>query len=256
MAPDPTSPGQLQRAASSEPSTTRPNPFDEDDSSSRKRQRTSLSGSPTQSIDAHAANAAHRALSSANPGGDEARAYRAPEVNMASSAAPRTPEHPPGANQHPHETPSSKVTTINLRNARGASDTASSPNRSSPQPQPVSSRSEADIKESVEDAEIDLVQVPSKEMSTPRSSSPASASPPVEVITIQDDGDEEEVDRIGFGTYNPGISIVGSDQAVPDPTSLFPYNDPEETLSETVQRLSNYISTRKCGLSRHASCHG
>ncbi|KAK7213608.1 hypothetical protein V2G26_020786 [Clonostachys chloroleuca] len=45
------SPDPLQRAGSSEPSSTRPNPFDDSDIASRKRRRTSQSGSPSRSVD-------------------------------------------------------------------------------------------------------------------------------------------------------------------------------------------------------------
>jgi ubiquitin carboxyl-terminal hydrolase 34 len=135
MASDPVSPRQPQRATSSEPGTARPNPFDADDSSSRKRQRTSVSGSPILSTDTDARNTAQQALSSDMRSSDH-------------PAPPQTPEHGSMGQDHPAEPSSSKVTTINLRNARETSEMSSSPT-----PQLAS----ADIKESVEDVETDVV---------------------------------------------------------------------------------------------------
>jgi ubiquitin carboxyl-terminal hydrolase 34 len=212
MASDPVSPRQPQRATSSEPGTARPNPFDADDSSSRKRQRTSVSGSPILSTDTDARNTAQQALSSDMRSSDH-------------PAPPQTPEHGSMGQDHPAEPSSSKVTTINLRNARETSEMSSSPT-----PQLAS----ADIKESVEDVETDVVEVLSKDVPMPRSCT-SSASPPVEVITIQDDGDDSEVQEIGFGFPHPTVSMI-------DPIRLFPFNDQGETLQETVQRLCTYLS--------------
>ncbi|KAI9167392.1 Ubiquitin carboxyl-terminal hydrolase [Paramyrothecium foliicola] len=252
MAPASPSPGQLQRAASSEP-TTRPNPFDDDnDSSSRKRQRTSVSGSPAQSNDAAAdtnagTSAPHILSHAAAAGGEESSTEagrRTSEVDMISDL-PQTSERPSNTDHYPPETPSNKVTTINLRAMQEDGETYMFP-------KPPLSRSQLDqisanrdnVKESVEGAELDLVQPSSNDVETPKSSS-MSDSPAVEVITIQDDGyDEDEADHTNDLAANAGISIVGRRRALSDPTENFPYAEPDETLPETVQRLSHYINTQ------------
>lgn len=93
----------------SEPSTTRPKPFDDDDAASRKRRRTSTSVSPVPSLNAEATSS------------ESAEKPQATEHDMADAgqlgstqATPSTPEQPiPVAIPSSHA--SSSRVTINLR---------------------------------------------------------------------------------------------------------------------------------------------
>ncbi|KAF5579523.1 hypothetical protein FPCIR_11057 [Fusarium pseudocircinatum] len=240
MDPASRSPALPDRAASAEASSTRPNPFDDSNISSRKRQRTSLSGSPTNSH------------STVNPGHDSSRSatldtepvlpqpgsttvYSQPD-----SVSPKTSDTGSPVCDPSTEPPSS-MATLNLRNAPENDST------SSPPPPPNVAHSVAaettanvftdQVKESVEDAEVAMVPPPQK-LGTPRSSFSHSASPPIEVITVQSD-DDMASDRQSIG-----VSIVDDDSVMIDPINEFPFREPTETLEGMVVRLCNYIETQ------------
>ncbi|KAF5245444.1 hypothetical protein FANTH_7352 [Fusarium anthophilum] len=240
MDPASRSPALPDRAASAEASSTRPNPFDDSNISSRKRQRTSLSGSPTNS---------HSTL---NPGHDSSRsatldtepvlprpgsttAYSQPD-----SVAPKTSDTGSPVCDPLTEPPSS-MATLNLRNAPENDSTSSPP----PPPnvaQSVAAETTDDalkdqVKESVEDAEVAMVPPP-QNLGTPRSSFSHSASPPIEVITVQSD-DDMASDRQSIG-----VSIVDDDSVMIDPINEFPFREPTETLEGMLVRLCNYIETQ------------
>ncbi|KAF5652390.1 hypothetical protein F25303_3310 [Fusarium sp. NRRL 25303] len=240
MDPASRSPVLPDRAASAEASSTRPNPFDDSNISSRKRQRTSLSGSPTNSH------------STVNPGHDSSRsatldtepvlprpgsttAYSQPD-----SAAPKTSDTESPVCDPSTEPPSS-MATLNLRNVLG-NDSSSSPPPPPNVAQTVTAETTANVfkdqvKESVEDAEVAMVPPP-QNFGTPRSSFSHSASPPIEVITVQSD-DDMASDRQSIG-----VSIVDDDSVVIDPINEFPFREPTETLEGMVVRLCNYIETQ------------
>ncbi|KAF5561945.1 hypothetical protein FNAPI_3407 [Fusarium napiforme] len=240
MDPASRSPALPDRANSAEASSTRPNPFDDSNISSRKRQRTSLSGSPTNSH------------STVNPGHDSSRSatldtepvlpqpgsttvYSQPD-----SVAPKTSDTGSPVCDPLTEPPSS-MATLNLRNAPENDSTSSPP----PPPnvaQSVAAETTANafkdqVKESVEDAEIAMVPPP-QNLGTPRSSFSHSASPPIEVITVQSD-DDMASDRQSIG-----VSIVDDDSVMIDPINEFPFREPTETLEGMVVRLCNYIETQ------------
>ncbi|KAG7410771.1 Ubiquitin carboxyl-terminal hydrolase 34 [Fusarium oxysporum f. sp. rapae] len=240
MDPASRSPALPDRAASAEASSTRPNPFDDGNISSRKRQRTSLSGSPTNSH------------STVNPGHDSSRSTTLdtepvlPQPGSTAvdshpdSVAPKTSD--PGSPVcDPLTEPPSSMATLNLRNAPENDST------SSPPPPPNVAQSVAteitasafkdQVKESVEDAEVAMVPPP-RNLNTPRSSFSHSASPPIEVITVQSD-DDMASDRQSIG-----VSIVDDDSDMIDPINEFPFREPTETLEGMVVRLSNYIETQ------------
>uniref|UniRef100_A0A0D2XZK8 USP domain-containing protein n=1 Tax=Fusarium oxysporum (strain Fo5176) TaxID=660025 RepID=A0A0D2XZK8_FUSOF len=238
MDPASRSPALPDRAASAEASSTRPNPFDDGNISSRKRQRTSLSGSPTNSH------------STVNPGHDSSRsATLDTEPDLPRPGSTAVDSHPdsvapntsdPGSPVcDPLTEPPSSMATLNLRNAP-ENDSTSSP----PPPnvaQLVAAETTAcgfkdQVKESVEDAEVAMVPPP-QNLDTPRSSFSHSASPPIEVITVQSD-DDMASDRQSIG-----VSIVDDDSVMVDPINEFPFREPTETLEGMVVRLSNYIET-------------
>ncbi|RSL56672.1 hypothetical protein CEP54_008715 [Fusarium duplospermum] len=241
MDPSTISPDLPDRAASAEASSTRPNPFDDGDISSRKRRRTSLSGSPTNSLDT--VNPLHDSSSSTTLDTDPA----APSRDSAAEArpepvAPKTPEPGTSMREPPVEPPSSMV-TINLRNAPQSDSSSSSPLSPSPAAQApatdaVTDVATDDVKASVEDSEVDMVPVPAQSTDTSKSASSHSTSPPIEIITVPSDDD------MASDHMSVGVSIVGDEPILIDPTHDFPFHDPEETTESTVERLANYLSTQ------------
>ncbi|KAJ3461759.1 hypothetical protein MRS44_010312 [Fusarium solani] len=230
------------RAASAEASSTRPNPFDDGDISSRKRRRTSLSGSPTNSLDT--VNPLHDSSSSTTLDTDPVVPSRDSAVEARSEpVAPKTPEPGTSMREPPTEPPSSMV-TINLRNAPQSDSSSSSPPSPSPAAQPpttdtVTDVATDDVKASVEDSEVDMVPVPAQSTDTSKSASSHSTSPPIEIITVPSDDD------MASDHMSVGVSIVGDDPILIDPIHDFPFHDPEETTESTVERLANYLSTRE-----------
>jgi len=251
MDPASRSPDPRERAVSSEPCSTRPNPFG-DSGIARKRRRTSLSGSRSLSVDSAQSDQhppSSTTLDDHDPVDDA-------DVNMdaPNPATPLTPDdHQDQAVSGPAqvataERPSSRV-TINLRHANPASP-------ASPTPLPDTSPASEDVKLSVEvaDGEAGVSQavdeVAADVDGTPNSSSSYAGSPDIEVIEARldnDDVDEEE----------PEVDILTEDRAIPqDPTLNFPYHE-NETLVETVNRLTSYLNTRKFAyLGLSLACRG
>ncbi|KAL7763384.1 hypothetical protein ACKLNR_006742 [Fusarium oxysporum f. sp. zingiberi] len=239
MDPASRSPALPDRAASAEASSTRPNPFDDGNISSRKRQRTSLSGSPTNSH------------STVNPGHDSSRsATLDTEPDLPRPGSTAVDSHPdsvapntsdPGSPVcDPLTEPPSSMATLNLRNAPENDSTSSPPPPNVAQlvaAETTASGFKDQVKESVEDAEVAMVPPP-QNLDTPRSSFSQSASPPIEVITVQSD-DDMASDRQSIG-----VSIVDDDSVMVDPINEFPFREPTETLEGMVVRLSNYIETQ------------
>ncbi|KAH7221013.1 hypothetical protein BKA60DRAFT_48685 [Fusarium oxysporum] len=239
MDPASRSPALPDRAASAEASSTRPNPFDDGNISSRKRQRTSLSGSPTNSH------------STVNPGHDSSRsATLDTEPDLPRPGSTAVDSHPDSVAPNtsdpvspvcdPLTEPPSSMATLNLRNAPENDSTSSPPPPNVAQlvaAETTASGFKDQVKESVEDAEVAMVPPP-QNLDTPRSSFSHSASPPIEVITVQSD-DDMASDRQSIG-----VSIVDDDSVMVDPINEFPFREPTETLEGMVVRLSNYIETQ------------
>lgn len=97
-----------------------------------------------------------------------------------------------------------------------------------------------ELKQSVEQPEVDMAPAPGLSPSP----SSTSASPPIEIIAIEDTDIDVE-DDMSLDAPHIRVDIGGGDIALADPTPQFPYKDPEDSLSETVNRLAQYISTRK-----------
>ncbi|PHH89689.1 hypothetical protein CDD83_5495 [Cordyceps sp. RAO-2017] len=210
---------------------TRPNPFDDSDLSSRKRRRTSLSGSPAASLEF--ANDA-----SALAGPDAQGPVPATAMNVdGSSERPKTPD-PPAS---PVDPPSSKV-TINLRRRTdSASPTAtlvSSVSQPDAKPSLPASAVPADGAEASDTAMANAADPGSK---SPRSS-PLSTSPPIELINVPEVDDRDD-DNMNYTTDDLAEDTVAGSLHIADPTSHFPYNEPDESLCDTVQRLTQYLST-------------
>jgi ubiquitin carboxyl-terminal hydrolase 34 len=139
--------------------------------------------------------------------------------------------------------PPSSMVTLNLRNAT-QNDSSLSPPSPSPVAQPAATENAADaindqVKESVEEYEVEMGPAPFQGPDTPRSSSLHSPSPPIEVITEQSDEDMI-LDRQSIG-----VSIVEDDLVLVDPIHEFPFKEHNESLEGMVTRLSSYLTNRK-----------
>jgi ubiquitin carboxyl-terminal hydrolase 34 len=234
------SPDLPGRAASAEASSTRPNPFDDSDISSRKRRRTSLSGSPANSLDA--VNPIRDSSSSITLDTD-------PILPQSDSAAdsptnPLAPETPESGSHmcDPATEPPSSMVTLNLRNAT-QKDSSSLPSSPTAAAQPAMTENATDavndnIQESVEDSEVDMSQTP-QDNDISRPSSSQSATPPIEVISIISDED------MMSDYQSASLSVVESDLVAIDPVHEFPFNEPNESLEGMTARLANYLGTRK-----------
>ncbi|KAK2025583.1 ubiquitin carboxyl-terminal hydrolase [Colletotrichum zoysiae] len=233
----PTGSSEAERAVSSEPSSTRPNPFTEGDDSSRKRRRTSMSGgSRSLSVETTKSDRDTSSSSNAHHADDAAALDSAMKIDT-SPSTPQTPERQSTAPEPLNEPPSSRV-TINLRNAARTESLSSSP--ISPTPQTLPSRPtklSKKAKKSLEDLEeVDMIQAPIEITDTPPSSTSSPQSPEVEVVAIPDDDQDAPFDE--------EVGIIREDAASFDPTPDFPYHDAHESLPETVGKLVNYLSSQ------------
>ncbi|TVY73211.1 Ubiquitin carboxyl-terminal hydrolase [Lachnellula suecica] len=209
-------PAERERAVSSEPcSASRPNPFDETASSSRKRQRVSREGSVSRS----------RSVETARDDDDDQ-----------DLALPRTPTRMPSDGPPPE--PTSSRVTINLRTARPLDPIPSSP-PSPATPSKMGTRREdvdADAgtgtRVSVESESDALSTVPAIE--TPSSSPSEAGSPKVELVPdSEDDGD--------FGGHIP-VSLLDGEPMYNenDPMLDFPFLG-DDSLVTAAGRLQHYL---------------
>ncbi|KAM0264096.1 hypothetical protein ACHAQJ_000841 [Trichoderma viride] len=247
MDPVPVISDVLDPKTSPEPSSTRPNPFDDSDVSSRKRRRTSASGSPSASVE----TGVHRSDSGSSPFSTVNISVAALDDTMKvdqGSEQPRTPPQNINSPTFSPEPPTSSRVTINLRNAP-YSDSTTSPGAlqdSSPSKIRIQTPDEDKIQKSIEEeAELDLVLNSDGGLGIAQPSSTASPSPPVQVIAIQDDDGVADGDAMAFGRSFLDNSMVGRDLVAADPTAQFPFREMEDTLPETVARLCHYVSTQQ-----------
>lgn len=207
------SPSELRdRAVSSEPCSTRPNPFDDGDSA-RKRRRTSLSGSRSASIDTLHSR-------------DDTAAVSDPNIMKVDTPEPLPPSTP--ARSEPPAEPVSSRVTINLRNADNLEATPQSP--SSPTP----SRFQKDsIKASVEEPEVIMIRA--SPVGNASSSASELDSPDVPAMSIDDD--------LAIYAADPNMTIMADGRAAQFSAVMldFPYHTDGETYYETVVRLAEYF---------------
>ncbi len=211
-----------ERALSSELSSTRPNPFDDDSSvSARKRRRTSHSGSHSGSRSA----SVETALSHDN-------AIAASDTNDMKIDTPEpTLPSTPARSDHPAEPVSSRV-TINLRNADSLEATPTSP------PSPTPSRRRASrVRASVEAPEVDMAPVHLVDDASSSSStldSPGTAG--ISVEDLEDDVQSSPIEQQSSFRRTADLSSIVSD---------FPYRCEGELPQDTVTRLLNYFRQRE-----------
>ncbi|KAI1457701.1 hypothetical protein F4805DRAFT_427886 [Annulohypoxylon moriforme] len=201
-----------ERAVSSEPCSTRPNPFDDGDLSARKRRRTSLSGSRSASVDTL-------------PSRDDAVASD-PSIMKVDTPEPIPPSTP--ARSEPATEPVSSKVTINLRNADSLEDTPSSPSS----PTPARFRTDS-IKVSVEEPEVNMIEVPSVEDAS--SSASEIDSPDVPAVSFEED--------LVFCNAEPNMTLLPEAQVASFSAVMldFPYHSDGESYQETVSRLTEYF---------------
>ncbi|TVY49434.1 Ubiquitin carboxyl-terminal hydrolase 34 [Lachnellula cervina] len=213
-----------ERAVSSEPCSTRPNPFEEPVSSSRKRQRVSRPDSRSRSVDT--ARYSDRAPDSSSLREDSTNPDSEPPH------LPQTPTRMPSEGPPPPEPTSSRV-TINLRTVRPLGSIPSSP----PSPsRMVNSRENMATRASVESESDALSTIPAIE--TPSSSPSERRSPSVEVITVSEDGGD-------FGSRSPPVAILDGDIVITNPMVEFPFLD-DQSLVDAVGSLKNYMQFDEC----------
>ncbi|CAJ2510159.1 Uu.00g060590.m01.CDS01 [Anthostomella pinea] len=210
-----------ERALSSEPSSTRPNPFD--DLSAPKRRRTSLSGSRSTSVETLPSQADVVVASDAN----------GMKLDTPEPVLPSTPVRSPP----PTEPVSSKV-TINLRNAESLEATPSS----TMSPTPARRRSD-DTKVSVEASEVDMAQ-PGPAEDT--SSSSSNLDSPEEPAIALDDFE----DSLDFSAVEPQNALLGDRRAANFGAAMmaFPYRLHGESHHETLYRLTNHFRQQSANI--------
>ncbi|KAI1854859.1 hypothetical protein JX266_000977 [Neoarthrinium moseri] len=218
-----------ERAVSSEPSSTRPNPFVDADPSARKRRRTSLAGSRSRSVETLPPQPETELE-------DEAGAAAAVEnestmkVDSPEPPVPSTPPHSDPSSEPPSTEPHSSKVTINLRNAMGLDAAPASP----PSPTKLPPSSE-DIKISVEESETDSAQLPPIADDTSSSTSVATGSD-YPSAALDEDDDEDELERVA-----PRQAPTSHDFAAL--LVNFPYHSVEQPYFETIQRLVGFFMT-------------
>ncbi|KAK4456144.1 ubiquitin carboxyl-terminal hydrolase 34 [Podospora aff. communis PSN243] len=220
-----------ERAVSSEPCSTRPNPFDDSDVSSRKRRRTSLSG-PSRSRSVETVNSSQGSRTAGDSGPDPQS--DSPMKLDSASATPTTPEHHQAPNSHLASGPRSSRVTINVRTpARRLAAIPSSPSSPVPRASASAATDSANaVHISVEEAELDMSREDTV-ADTPASSASEDSSPPVEIISIEADDED-------FDVGEPEVMIMGD--AMYDASGGFPFHEPLETYGETINRLFQYLT--------------
>jgi ubiquitin carboxyl-terminal hydrolase 34 len=150
---------------------------------------------------------------------------------------PQTPEHKPAASE---PTPRSSRVTINVRTPSRALETIpSSPTDSEKELEQDATADmllDDDVKISVEETEVDMTtsDTPDRHLA---SSGSETSSPPVEVVTLDQDDDPE------YESAQPQVTLLHGAQ---DPTHEFPFHDASESFPETVSRLTSFMSSRMC----------
>jgi len=210
-----------KRAVSSEPCSTRPNPFDDNDQSSRKRQRLSRGGSRSRSVDTARASDITEPMP---PREETTEMPTDPPSPPPSTPPPKTIEHLPSE-------PTSSRVTINLRTAQPLDPIPSSPPSPSTPSKMINDGEDTGAGMSVESESDVLSTVPA--VDTPSSSPSAVGSPQIELVVSEDDQD--------FGKESPPVAIIGEDEIFQDPMQTFPYAQEGEPLAATAKRLSTFI---------------
>ncbi|KAL7626866.1 hypothetical protein AAE478_003640 [Parahypoxylon ruwenzoriense] len=220
-----------ERAVSSEPCSTRPNPFDDGDLSARKRRRTSLSGSRSTSVETLPRRDGDDDDDDdgSNPATAAAAAASDPSIMKLDTPEPLPPSTP--ARSEPTTEPVSSKVTINLRNAESLENASPSPSS----PTPARFRKDS-VKVSVEESEVNMSQTYLIEDTS--SSSSELDSPDVPAVSFEDvEGD------LAFSAAESNITLLTDGTAAHFGAAMleFPYHNDTESYYETVVRLIEYF---------------
>jgi ubiquitin carboxyl-terminal hydrolase 34 len=214
-----------ERAVSSEPCSTRPNPFDNDEHSSRKRQRISGGGSRSRSVDAARVKTVTHL--SATPEESDEGLRRDPPL-------PQTPTRT--SSSMPTAEPTSSRVTINLRSTRPPQSSSSVP--PSPETPSKMAGQSAGTHLSLDSGDEDVST--KQQIETPSSSSSVVAdtgSPEIELISVNEDESE-------FGNRSPQVAIIGDEDNLllgSNPMLEFPYRGPAEPLPAAVRKIARFL---------------
>ncbi|KAK3996099.1 ubiquitin carboxyl-terminal hydrolase 34 [Cladorrhinum sp. PSN332] len=230
------------RAVSSEPCSTRLNPF-EDSSVPLKRRRTSLnSASRSRSVDTATAPSPDGLPGAGDVPASIARSGSAMKIDT-DPTTPRTPEKQTlEAEADPSSALRSSRVTINVRTpSRPPLDAIPSSPPGSPSlpsaKDPEQSPTDV-VKISIEESEVEMSRGETG-IDTPVSSAAGSSSPPLEVIHVipDDDDDYDDAEPITILDDSPDDSILT------DPTPTYPFHQGSESWQETTSRTSEYMQT-------------
>lgn len=223
------------RAGSSDPCSTRPNPFDDDGSSARKRRRTSINGaSSSRSIDTPPGSCSPLVATEGGPG--LVNTGHDDDIIMTMDATSSEPQTPERHHDQPPPTSESKPTkiTLNLKSKKQTpqSDSSSSLSQNDLDEELVGPQ-ETGIRLSVED-EFDDDLPASDFVDTASSALDDHDNLAIEII---DDDDEEEEDD---DDQDAGVTVLnGSDS---NPMISFPYQ-PSEPLVDSLPKLCLLLHT-------------
>lgn len=233
------------RAVSSEPCSTRPNPFDDHGSSARKRRRTSHNAvSPSRS--AGSSKSTHDTpVDSPEPALEAAQAERDASMTMDSAPSePRTPEPKQEQLQPASESRPTKI-TLNLKNRRQESHfIPSSPLSSNGAEVDIETLRHEGIRLSVEDAELEVSRALPEFRDT---GSPMLDidDPPIEIIDDDDEDDEDDEDESQDGVSQVILLQDPDDGEVPDPVTNFPYSTGDPVAEALAKLCQQHMPTSK-----------
>ncbi|KAL2259798.1 hypothetical protein VTK26DRAFT_6391 [Humicola hyalothermophila] len=217
-----------ERAVSSEPCSTRPNPFDDGDSASRKRRRTSLaSDSRSRSVETFNSSPAKSAA-------DLQMTDSAMKIDL-DPAIPKTPDQQL-LDAEPTSEPRSSRVTINVRTPSQSVEAGVA--LPPPLPSPDSPTSQADAVEIAVDEPGQTVPHMDTVNDTPAASTPDSERPPVVSLSSDDDADFDG-DQSVATLDESGVSLIQ------DPSPDFPYHDLPDPYLETACKISHYLPSHE-----------
>lgn len=223
-----------ERAVSSEPCSTHPHPFDDNEQhSARKRQKTSRSGSRSKSVDiTKPSNIPPNSMSSQK---DDSDILHDPHQ-------PSTPTRPTTA--HSEVGPSSSRVTINLRTPQPPLESVPSDLPSPNTPSKMTNTVEDEgARISIESGSDILSTVPASVLESPSPSSSAmEGSPEIELVSPSSNDPER----------SPTMAIIDDEEVLPDPLNHFPTQNRGETMLQALKKVSAILQWGKkfCAIMR------
>lgn len=228
------------RAGSSDPCSTRPNPFDEDDgSSARKRRRTSINGaSSSRSVDTPPDSCSPPvAIEVILPSVDKDHGE---DVTMTIDAASSVPQTPERHNQElpPISASKPKRVTLNYKSKREIPQSlSSSPMSQNDLDSVVMGPQENGIRLSVEDDDFDDPETCADFADTASSALEDTDDPHIEILDDEDEDDDDESDD-----GNNAVTVLNGPES--NPMLSFPYQ-PNEPIVDSLPKLCLLLTSSK-----------